>query len=95
MAMLGLLELMASQDATTEEMFQAAKHVNAFWFPQQTLEQAIYMKVTEKLEYKDVDAQLIVGQQLSSGSGFQQVHQWLSNNGLFEQSSGNGSNCGV
>jgi hypothetical protein len=95
MAMLGLLELMASQDATTEEMFQAAKNVNAFWFPQQTLEQAIYFKMTEKLSYKDIDARSIVGQQVSSASGFQRIHQWLSENGLLEQSSSGGNNCGV
>ncbi|KAF0111987.1 MAG: Uncharacterized protein FD147_501 [Chloroflexi bacterium] len=95
MAMLGLLELMASQNATTEEMFLAAKYINAFWFPQQTLEQAIYFKATENKNYEDVDAKLIVGQQYSSGSGFQNKHQWLSQNGLLEQSSKSGNNCGV
>jgi hypothetical protein len=38
MAMLGVLELMASQGATADEMFEAAKYINAYWFPQQTLE---------------------------------------------------------
>ncbi len=95
MAMLGLLELMASQDATTEEMYQAAKNVNAFWFPQQTLEQAIYFKVIEKTSYQDIDARSIVSQNISSASGFQGIHQWLSENGMLEQSGSGGSNCGV
>ena len=95
MAMLGLLELMASQNATTDEMFQAAKSANAFWFPQQTLEQAIYFKATQKIEYAKIDAKLIVGQQYSSLSGFQKMHQWLSENGLLEQTTKSGSNCGV
>lgn len=95
MAMLGLLELMASQNATTDEMFQAVKSANAFWFPQQTLEQAIFFKATQKTEYTNIDAKLIVGQQYSSLSGFQNMHQWLSENRLLEQTTKNGSNCGV
>ncbi len=95
MAMLGLLELMASQNATTTEMLQAAKSVNAFWFPQQTLEQAIYFKATQKTDYAKVDAKLIVGQQYSSLTGFQNMHQWLTENSLLEQSTKSGSNCGV
>ena len=31
MAMLGLLELMAAQNASVDDMFKAAKYVNAFW----------------------------------------------------------------
>ena len=34
MAMLGLLELMASEGATEQEMYQAALEANALWFPQ-------------------------------------------------------------
>ena len=33
MAMLGLLELMASQEATEEDMYKIAEEVNAYWFP--------------------------------------------------------------
>jgi len=95
MAMLGLFELMASQNATKEEMFLAAKSANAFWFPQQTLEQAIFFSAKEKMNYADVDAKLIVGQQYSSSSGFKSIHQWLDENGLLEQAPKSGSNCGV
>ncbi|MBE3143517.1 MAG: hypothetical protein IMZ61_06295, partial [Planctomycetes bacterium] len=95
MAMLGLLELMASQNATTDEMFLAAKYANAFWFPQQTLEQAIFFKATQKVDYANIDAKLIVGQQYSSISGFQNMHQWLAKNGLLEQTPKSGNNCGV
>ena len=35
---------MAAQDATTDEMFTAAKYANAFWFPQQSLEMAIFFQ---------------------------------------------------
>jgi len=36
--------MMVSQDATTDQMFEAAKYINAFWFPQQTLGIAIYIQ---------------------------------------------------
>ncbi len=95
MAMLGLLELMASQAASTEEMFLAAKYANAFWFPQQTLEQAIFFKTVQKVDYAEVGAKQIVGTQYSSGSGFKQIHQWLEENRYLENAPGSGNNCGV
>jgi hypothetical protein len=95
MAMLGLLELMASQDASVDQMFEAAKYVNAFWFPQQTLELATFFKSAQGLDFNQVDSREIVGPNFSSGSGFQAVHQLLADNGLLEQTPGRGSNCGV
>jgi len=95
MAMLGLLELMASQAASTEEMFLAAKYANAFWFPQQTLEQVIFFITVQKVDYAEVGAKQIVGTEYSSGSGFKQVHQWLDENGYLENAPGSGNNCGV
>src|SRR3990172_11844652 len=77
MAMLGLLELMASQGASVDEMFNAAKYVNAYWFPQQTLEIAIYLKANQKIEFADADAHVVVGKDYSSSSGTSIVHQAL------------------
>jgi hypothetical protein len=95
MAMLGLLELMAAQGATVDEMFAAAKYVNAFWFPQQMLELAVLFKVSRGQGFAEVDARELVGPSLSSGTGFQKVHQWLADNGLLEQAPNSGNNCGV
>ncbi len=47
MAMPGLLELMAAHDATVDEMFVAAKYVNAFWFPQQAFELATFFQAQQ------------------------------------------------
>jgi hypothetical protein len=55
MAMLGLLQLMAAQGATTDEMLAAAKYVNAFWFPQQTLEMALLFKHAQNQEFDQID----------------------------------------
>jgi hypothetical protein len=93
MAMLGLLELMASQGASAEEMFMTAKYVNAFWFPQQTLETAVYLKAAQDTEFVDADARLVVGKDYSSGSGSAQVHQALQSAGLLDQTPGQGSSC--
>ncbi|MDO8443854.1 MAG: hypothetical protein Q7S78_02650 [Candidatus Azambacteria bacterium] len=38
MAMLGLLELMASQSASESQMYQAGRQMNSFWFPDQPQE---------------------------------------------------------
>ena len=93
MAMLGLLELMASQGASLEEMLQAAKYVNAFWFPQQALETAIFLESTQKTSFRNADPALIVGKEMHSGSGFAAVHQYLQTNGLLAQTPGGGSSC--
>lgn len=95
MAMLGLLELMASQGASVAEMFEAARYVNAFWFPQQSLELAVLFKAAKNVEFAQVEASQAVGQQLFSGSGFQAVHQWLVQNGKLNQAPNGGGNCGV
>ena len=95
MAMLGLLELMASQDTSVDEMFAAAKYANAFWFPQQTLEMASFFKNTQGLDFAEVDAREFVGASASSGSGFRAVHQWLVTNDLLDQVPSSGSSCGV
>ncbi len=95
MALLGLLELMASGGATVDQMFTAAEEVNAFWFPDQTRELATYFKSVEGKDFKDVDARLIVGAQFMSGSGFQQVHQALATKGLLPQAQRSGQSCGV
>ncbi|MCZ2076991.1 MAG: hypothetical protein LC130_18590 [Bryobacterales bacterium] len=94
MAMLGLLEWMASNGATVDEMFEAAKYVNAFWFPQQNLEMAMYLKANQKMEFKDADARMIVGAQFSSGSGFAAVHQNLQTSGILPQAPQQGGSCG-
>ncbi len=93
MAMLGLLELMASQNASADEMFNAAKYVNAFWFPQQTLETAVYLKVNQNIDFADADARRVVGKDLSSASGAGMVHQSLQSSGQLKQTPNQGGSC--
>jgi hypothetical protein len=93
MAMLGVLQLMASKGATAEEMFEAAKYINAYWFPQQTLETAIYLQLNENVEFKDAEAKLVVGEKFSSGSGASRVHEDLQAKGLLKESPGQSGSC--
>ncbi len=95
MAMLGLLELMAAQGDSTDQMYTAAKYVNAFWFPQQTLELATYFKATKGQDFAQVDARQIVGPEFSSAGGARTAHQWLADNGLLESIPNSGNRCGV
>jgi hypothetical protein len=93
MAMLGLLELMASQGASVDGMFEAARYVNAFWFPQQTLETAIYLQAHQGADFSDADPRLVVGRDFSSGSGAARVHQAVLGSGLLPQAPGGQSSC--
>lgn len=92
MAMLGFLEVMAFQGASEVQMFEAAKYINAFWFPQQTLNIALFFKAQGE-DFVDADARTVVGPDFSSSSGAQKVHQWLVNNGLLEQAPGGRNGC--
>lgn len=95
MAMLGMLTLLASQDTTENEMYAAAKYANAFWFPQQTLELAVFFQMSQEMEFAAVDPQTAVGQSFSSGQGYQNVRNWLASQGLLDQAPGGGGSCGV
>jgi hypothetical protein len=95
MAMLGLMELMASQGSTKEEMLEAAKYVNAFWFPQQMLQVATAYKAGKDIEFKDLDPALAVGPEAFSSSGFQSMSTWLAQQGLLPSNQGGGSSCGL
>ncbi|MCL5612390.1 MAG: hypothetical protein M1485_07570 [Chloroflexi bacterium] len=93
MAMLGLLELMASQNASVDEMFNSAKYVNAYWFPQQTLETAIYLKTNQGTDFAKADARLVVSKDYSSASGASMVHQSLQSSGQLKQTPNQGGSC--
>ncbi len=74
MAMLGLLELMASQGATDDQMYRTALQVNAYWFPSQYLTVAKAFK-KRGIEWKDVDPKEALSASYSSSSGYGAVAQ--------------------
>lgn len=72
MAMLGLLELLASQGASEEEMYKAALAANSYWFPDTYITIAAYMK-GRGVEWKNVDPKEVLEINYSSASGFANV----------------------
>ena len=90
MAMLGLLELMAQQGVSEEEMYRVALEVNSFWFPQTYLTLAKYF-AGKGTAWEKIDAKMVLGKEYSSGSGYNQI---LTEITPVEQRPGGGS-CGV
>lgn len=72
MAMLGLLELMASQGVSKQDMYKMALAVNSFWFPETYLTIAAYMQ-QKSVAWKDVSAKEILSAPYSSLSGYQNI----------------------
>ncbi|MFH1193106.1 MAG: hypothetical protein V1656_02200 [Candidatus Jorgensenbacteria bacterium] len=72
MAMLGLLELMAAQNADETAMYRAALVANAYWFPDQYRTIAAYLK-ERGTAWENADPKTLLGYDFSSGEGFQRV----------------------
>ena len=93
MAMLGILELMASNNATLDEMFAAAKYVNAYWFPGQAFETTLYLETNKGIDFAQADPRMLTGAGLASGKGFAAIHQDLQISGLLPQETGGSGSC--
>jgi hypothetical protein len=72
MAMLGLLELMASQNVSEEDMWKVALAVNSYWFPDTYETMAVYL-AGQGVAWKDAEAREVLGKEYSSYSGFTRV----------------------
>lgn len=91
MAMLGLLELMASQGASEQDMWKTALIVNSFWFPDTYMTIASYMK-GKGVEWKDVNPQEMLGINYSSAQGYTKIASQVT---APRSSSQSGNGCGV
>ncbi len=89
MAMLGLLELMASQGATEDQMYRAGLAVNSYWFPEMYMNIAKYFS-QQGIPWDKVNARKALGVDISSASGYQRVLSGVTP--VERQSSGS---CGV
>lgn len=72
MAMLGLLELLASQGVSEKEMYKVALQVNAYWFPGTYLTIAKYLE-SKGISWESADPKGILGAEYSSASGYRRV----------------------
>lgn len=90
MAMLGLLELMASEGASEGDMWKTALAVNSYWFPDTYLTIAAYMK-QKGVDWKDVNPREILGSDYSSAQGYRNISSQV----VQPASHGGGGGCGV
>lgn len=72
MAMLGLLELMASQGVSEADMYKFALKVNTLWFPD-TYEAIKTFVTSQGVDWNTVDPKIILGSEYSSASGIQKI----------------------
>lgn len=90
MAMLGLLELMASQGATEEQMYEIALAVNSYWFPDTYLTIARYMQ-NNGIDWNSIGPKSILGESYSSAQGYARIQSLVAP----EPSTQSQDGCGV
>lgn len=70
-ALLGLLELAASQGVTSEGLYRVALIANSFWFPDYYAKTALLLSYFYRISWKDAAPSLILGRKYSSLSGWE------------------------
>ena len=93
-AQLGLIELMASQGKNQTQIYDALKEFNSFYYPQQYLDVAILFSYTQNKAWDEVPANVVLGYNFSSASGYYEVYNVLSNDNVLPKVSGGpGGSC--
>lgn len=90
MAMLGLLELMASQNVSESDMYKAALQVNTLWFPDTYLTIAKYLKEKKNIDWVNADPKEILMYNYSSASGYQNILSQIT-----PSATQSGAGCGI
>ncbi|MBI1985007.1 MAG: hypothetical protein HYS60_02795 [Candidatus Wildermuthbacteria bacterium] len=89
MAMLGLLELMAGQGVSEEEMYRVALQVNSYWFPDTYLAIAQYLD-SKGIDWNKTSPKELLGYNFSSASGYRQILSQIT-----PPSQGSSGGCGI
>lgn len=95
MALLGVLELLASNNTAENELYNAAKYFNAFWFPGSYFDLALYFKNKDNKDFDEIDPKIILSKEFSSATGWKNAKSWLVNQGIVQEPPKSGSGCGV
>lgn len=93
-ALLGVLELGASQGLSEERLYREALAFNSFWFPQTYVQTALYFKAVNNTDWENVDPRIVMGKGFSAASGAAVVGKKVNELGLIPQQGG-GAGCGV
>ena len=95
-ALLGLLELAASQDATPEELYEIALAASAHWFPEQFRLTALYLNEIDGRSWSGVAPEMILGRALASASGWKRnVYHPVATAGLLPRFGVGGAGCSL
>ncbi len=95
-ALLGLLELGASQGLTEDELYKEALSFNSFWFPQNYIQTALFFKVVKKTDWENVNPREVMGYDYSAISGWtKNVQAAIAKIPNLIPQTGNGAKCGV
>jgi hypothetical protein len=97
-AMLGLIEMAASDGRSAESIMSLAKVANSLWYPRAYVETALYFDVVKDTSWEKVSADVILSSNYSSIAGWgQNVHAVLLEQGLIKppQGGGGGAGCAV
>jgi hypothetical protein len=96
-ALLGVLQLGASQGLSDEDLYREALAFNSFWFPDYYLKTALFFKVIKGIEWAGVDPRLVLSRDYSAGGPWQQNVAAKVNAiaGLIPPVPGGGAGCGV
>lgn len=95
-ALLGLLQLGATQGMSEDELYREALAFNSFWFPHNYIQTALYFKVVKNIDWEGVNPKEVMGYKYSA------ISQWSKNvaqevakiPNLIPKQEGGGS-CGV
>ncbi len=93
-ALLGLLQFGAAQGLSEAELYREVLAFNSFWFPQNYIQTALYLKAVKNTNWEKVDPKEVMGKVYSSANGAGLVAAKINELGLVPQQRGDGS-CGV
>lgn len=91
MAVLGLLELLASQGATEDELYQASLAFNVYAFTDSYVKVAAYFTMQD-IPWSEVSARQVLGSEYSSGQGARRIASAV---GPIPGSPSQGGSCGA
>ncbi|HEX9721803.1 MAG TPA: hypothetical protein VGA53_00920 [Candidatus Paceibacterota bacterium] len=94
-ALLGLLQLGASQGLSENELYREALAFNSFWFPHNYIQTALYLKAVENIDWQNVDAKLVMGKEFSSATGSRNVQAEVAKIPNLMPEQKGGASCGV
>lgn len=89
MAMLGFLELMASQGLGEQELYDYALVLNSYWFTDSYVTIAKYFQ-NKNIAWENISSREILGKDFSSGSGYRNILKYVE-----PEVDQNGGSCAV